>query len=83
MGFRQGITDCSTDRPDDQGGLGADTLRVVAVGGYRDERVRYRAEDCSGCALKEACTAGPRHYLYRHVHYAALQRMTVRERIAP
>lgn len=37
-----------------------------------------RKDDCASCALKAACTAAPRRFIYRHVHEAAAQRMTLR-----
>lgn len=44
----------------------------------RDEARRYRAEDCSGCPLKQDCTKADRRYVYRLVHHEAMQRMTQR-----
>ena len=44
----------------------------------RDQEHRYRAEDCTGCPLKQSCTTAPRRYVYRHVHHAAMERMTAR-----
>lgn len=44
----------------------------------RDHDHRYRAEGCTGCPLKQSCTTAPRRYIYRHVHNAAMQRVTAR-----
>jgi transposase len=44
----------------------------------RDEAHRYRAEDCTGCPLKQSCTTAERRFVYRSWHYAAMQRMTAR-----
>lgn len=43
-------------------------------GSKRDEEIRYRAEDCSGCPLKSQCTDAKRRYVYRHIHHDAMQR---------
>jgi transposase len=40
----------------------------------RDQMHCYRAVDCSGCPLKQACTRAQRRYVYRHVHHDAMQR---------
>ncbi len=34
--------------------------------------------DCSVCTLKARCTNGPRRFVARHLHEAALQRMRAR-----
>ena len=47
-------------------------------GSNRDQERRYRAKDCSGCALKQYCTTADRRYVHRHVHHAALERMAQR-----
>jgi transposase len=53
--------------------------RLVRNGSnLRDEAFRYRAEDCSGCPLKQDCTTAPRRFVYRLFHEAALRRMTAR-----
>jgi transposase len=44
----------------------------------RDQEYRYRAEDCSGCPLKQHCTSASQRYVYRHRHHHALERMTAR-----
>lgn len=44
----------------------------------RDQAHRYRAEDCSDCPLKQSCTTAPRRFVYRSMHFAAMQRMTAR-----
>jgi Transposase DDE domain len=44
----------------------------------RDQAQRYRAESCAGCPLKQNCTMAERRYVYRSVHYEAMQRMTAR-----
>jgi transposase len=44
----------------------------------RDQSARYRAQDCSGCPLKQNCTTAPARYVYRHVHHDAMQRMNQR-----
>jgi transposase len=44
----------------------------------RDQAHRYQAEDCGGCPLKQSCTTAPRRYVYRSMHYEAMQRMTAR-----
>ena len=49
----------------------------------RDAAQRYRAETCAGCPLKASCTTAPRRYVYRHVHHAAMQRMTQRVKDDP
>jgi transposase len=46
----------------------------------RDEAQRYRAENCGDCPLKQSCTTAERRYVYRSMHYEAMQRMT--ERVA-
>jgi transposase len=43
-------------------------------GSKRDQEIRYRAEDCSGCPLKSQCTNTERRYVYRHIHHDAMQR---------
>jgi Transposase DDE domain len=44
----------------------------------RDQAQRYRAESCAGCPLKQNCTTAERRFVYRSVHYEAMQRMTAR-----
>jgi transposase len=44
----------------------------------RDQAHRYQAADCGGCPLKQSCTTAPRRYVYRSMHYEAVQRMTAR-----
>jgi transposase len=44
----------------------------------RDEAYCYRAEDCSGCRLKQSCTTAERRFVYRSMHYDAVQRMARR-----
>jgi transposase len=44
----------------------------------RDQAQRYRAESCAGCPLKQDCTTAERRYVYRSMHYEAMQRMTAR-----
>ncbi|HZD91464.1 MAG TPA: IS1182 family transposase [Pseudolabrys sp.] len=44
----------------------------------RDQAYCYRAETCSGCPLKQDCTTAARRYVYRSMHYEAMQRMTAR-----
>ena len=44
----------------------------------RDQEYRYRAQDCTGCSLKQDCTSAPRRYVYRHWHHHALERMVGR-----
>lgn len=44
----------------------------------RDEAHCYRAEDCSGCPLKQDCTTAERRFVYRSMHHDAMQRMAAR-----
>jgi transposase len=44
----------------------------------RDEAYCYRAEDCSGCPLKQSCTTAERRFVYRSMHHDAMQRMAAR-----
>lgn len=44
----------------------------------RDEAYCYRAEDCSGCPLKQNCTTAERRFVYRSMHHDAMERMGAR-----
>ena len=64
-----------------------DTMRCPAGKSlYRKQLRRHKHQiiygaalaDCSACALKARCTNGPRRFVARHLHEAALQRMQAR-----
>jgi transposase len=44
----------------------------------RDQAQRYRAASCADCPLKPSCTTADHRYVYRSMHYEAMQRMTAR-----